>query len=237
MKYWFDTEFIEDGKSIDLISIGMVSEDGRELYLQNQECDFDKASDWVARNVLLQLEEFDLGQRTPMGVDKNRVRSDNAPSYRYEASGWFRESGIWKMKPEIGTAIQDFCIKDAPEGDRPEFWAYYADYDWVVFCQLFGTMMDLPSYFPRYCRDVKQLCDSIGNPQLPTLQTGEHNALKDAIWCKVAYDFLLERIVQSADVSFKILAQRRLVYNKDTRRIETDPPSNVSIIPDADALG
>ena len=26
LKIWFDTEFIEDGKTIDLISIGMVSE-------------------------------------------------------------------------------------------------------------------------------------------------------------------------------------------------------------------
>lgn len=29
MKYWLDTEFIEDGKTIDLVSIGIVSEDGR----------------------------------------------------------------------------------------------------------------------------------------------------------------------------------------------------------------
>jgi hypothetical protein len=30
MRYWLDTEFIEDGKTIDLISIGIVAEDGRE---------------------------------------------------------------------------------------------------------------------------------------------------------------------------------------------------------------
>lgn len=35
-----------------------------------------------------------------------------------------------------------------------------ADYDWVVLCQLYGTMMDLPKGWPMYCRDVKQLCDS-----------------------------------------------------------------------------
>lgn len=29
MKYWYDTELIEDGKTIDLISVGMVAEDGR----------------------------------------------------------------------------------------------------------------------------------------------------------------------------------------------------------------
>jgi hypothetical protein len=29
MKYFYGTEFIEDGKTIDLISIGIVAEDGR----------------------------------------------------------------------------------------------------------------------------------------------------------------------------------------------------------------
>lgn len=36
MKYWYDTEFYEDGKEIHLISIGIVAEDGRELYLENR---------------------------------------------------------------------------------------------------------------------------------------------------------------------------------------------------------
>ena len=57
-RYFLDTEFIEDGKTIDLISIGIVCEDGRELYLANRNCDFDKASQWVKDNVLV-----------PMGFD------------------------------------------------------------------------------------------------------------------------------------------------------------------------
>ena len=32
MKYWIDTEFIERPCTIDLISIGLVAEDGREFY-------------------------------------------------------------------------------------------------------------------------------------------------------------------------------------------------------------
>lgn len=35
MKYWYDTEFYEDGERIHLISIGIVAEDGRELYLES----------------------------------------------------------------------------------------------------------------------------------------------------------------------------------------------------------
>lgn len=39
MKYFFDTEFIEDGRTIDLVSIGIVCEDGREYYAVSAEAD------------------------------------------------------------------------------------------------------------------------------------------------------------------------------------------------------
>ncbi len=47
MRYWYDTEFIEDGKAIDLISIAVVAQDGRELYIQSTEFDPSKASLWI----------------------------------------------------------------------------------------------------------------------------------------------------------------------------------------------
>lgn len=51
----YDTEFIEDGSTIDLVSIGMVDERGNELYLVNLDCDTSRASDWVRANVLPKL--------------------------------------------------------------------------------------------------------------------------------------------------------------------------------------
>jgi hypothetical protein len=44
---------------------------------------------------------------------------------------------------------------------NPEFYGYYSDYDWVVFCWLFGRMNDLPKGFPMYCRDLKQMLDEV----------------------------------------------------------------------------
>jgi len=55
VKYFYDTEFIEDGKTIDLISIGIVCEDGRELYLESADFDKGKANQWVRENVLSHL--------------------------------------------------------------------------------------------------------------------------------------------------------------------------------------
>jgi 3' exoribonuclease, RNase T-like len=148
MKIWFDTEFIEDGKTIDLLSIGMVREDGRVLYFESAECQRDLASDWVKQNVFPHLRQ------------------------------------VWTPRVMIASAIVQFV------GDKPEFWAYYADYDWVALCQLYGTMMDLPKGWPMYCRDVKQLCDSVGNPKLIKNTEVEHNALSDALWAKQAWEFL-----------------------------------------------
>lgn len=110
-----------------------------------------------------------------------------------------------------------FLYSKKIEDISPEFYAYYADYDWVVFCQLFGYMMDLPYNFPMYCQDIKQLMDNIvmnpsglvakkfsnktyllkeGLNYLKGLsgypkQENEHNALADAKWNKKLYNFLV----------------------------------------------
>ena len=55
MRYFYDCEFIEDGTTIDLVSIGVVDEDGREFYAVSTEFDPAPAIDWVRRNVLDKL--------------------------------------------------------------------------------------------------------------------------------------------------------------------------------------
>lgn len=56
MRFWFDTEFIEDGRTIDLISIGVVSEDGRTYYAETTDWIPGKASKWVWDNVISHLQ-------------------------------------------------------------------------------------------------------------------------------------------------------------------------------------
>ena len=55
MRYFYDTEFIDDGRTIELISIGVVAEDGREYYAVSTEFDPDRAGSWVRKNVLPKL--------------------------------------------------------------------------------------------------------------------------------------------------------------------------------------
>jgi len=41
-----------------------------------------------------------------------------------------------------------------------------------------------------YCRDIKQMADDRGNPQLPKEGKDEHHALADARWNRRAWEFL-----------------------------------------------
>jgi len=54
-RYFYDTEFIEDGRLVDLVSIGVVDENGREFYAISTEFDDSRAIPWVRRNVLEKL--------------------------------------------------------------------------------------------------------------------------------------------------------------------------------------
>lgn len=53
--YFYDFEFMEDGKTIVPISVGIVCEDGREFHLCNRDADLRKANDWVRSNVIPKL--------------------------------------------------------------------------------------------------------------------------------------------------------------------------------------
>jgi len=154
MRFFFDTEFIEDGRTIDLLSIGIVAEDGRELYLENANADFRQADPWVRENVFTSMLWTPAVQRDGL---------------------------------EIQHEVRLFC--DPEEYGKPEFWAYYADYDWVVLCQLFGRMVDLPKGWPKFCLDFKQRLVEHGD--LPIQKPSDehaHNALEDARWLKSAFE-------------------------------------------------
>lgn len=185
MKYFLDTEFIEDGKTIDLISIGIVCQDGRTLYRQNSECDFSKASDWVWRNVYPHLGHFDMRGKRSCSEQKRSIGSGLQQRTETPCSHSTDDPCPWARRSEIRDAALEFC--DVEKYGKPEFWGYYADYDWVVFCQLFGPMIKLPKGFQMFCKDIKQ---AAGDARIPKPDVEIHHALSDAMWIKDAYDFL-----------------------------------------------
>ena len=160
---WYDTEFLEDGRTIELISVGMVREDTAKLYLINQDLDFGKlvGNEWVMENVVPHL---------PV-----RMRADECPEWDYEHKDFFRVNSRWRIK----AAVKEFVLQ-YPE---PVLWADYGAYDHVVLAQLFGRMIDLPDGFPMWTGDLQQEAARLGYPKLePDETVGQrpHHALADA---------------------------------------------------------
>lgn len=57
MKYFYDTEFLDTGRTIELISIGIVAEDGREYYAVNDGAPWARIGqhEWLTANVVPHL--------------------------------------------------------------------------------------------------------------------------------------------------------------------------------------
>lgn len=163
MRYFLDTEFIErgHGHSIELISIGIVAEDGREYYGVSQDFNPRHANQWVKDNVLALL-------------------PPRSCSPHLAGTRLFRDSQAWRPLWQIEADIAQFIGKDA----NPEFWGYYSDYDWVVFCQIFGDMSNLPPGWPYYCRDLRQALDILGFVDVRQSDDSPHDALLDARWVR-----------------------------------------------------
>jgi hypothetical protein len=207
MKYFLDTEFIEGPQkekfpislfrketpnTIDLISIGIVAEDGREYYAVSKDFNLKEAWNrfdleiqsgdmrnvfpngrkvyWLRENVLkpifmeittkYDLDGIDFTYKNLKGLisikgKTNKEIAKEVISFTKKAVIQENENG----KYNIGTDGSDKITKGDLVWDNPEFYAYYADYDWVVFCWLFGKMIDLPKGFPMYCKDLKQMLD------------------------------------------------------------------------------
>lgn len=147
-RYFYDCEFIEDGRTIDLVSIGVVDEHGREFYAISTEFDDRRALPWVRRHVL------------------DKLPSPGDPA--------------WRSRERIRDELHAFLIEPLAPGERMELWAWYAAYDHVVLAQLWGAMPALPRDIPRFTKDLRQLWDDLGRPQLPEAAAARHDALVDA---------------------------------------------------------
>jgi hypothetical protein len=163
MKIFYDCEFIEDGRTIDLISIGMVREDGAEYYAVVQDdVLISRAYEhpWLLENVIPSLPVKLAG--VGKFWDWDDFHADRLSLHTREI---------------IARDVRAFIL-GVPD---PQLWAWYGAYDHVALCQLWGSMISLPEGVPMWTNDLKQEAERLGNPGLPSLPgVTEHNALSDA---------------------------------------------------------
>lgn len=251
--------------TIDLISIGIVAEDGREYYAISNEFNLDDAWNrydiktteytkafgyekeyetekvyWIRENVLMPIYyDLCLKENNVSVIEYGNynnfigaVQSNNTYKFVYKN---FKSllAKYGKSNKCIAAEIKSFTLNDWLAGNgkdfyslnankafyakrNPVFYGYYADYDWVCFCWLFGKMNDLPEGFPMYCVDLRQALDEklVTYSVTKTLQNGEyvggcdpyyskwedhanypkqtneHHALSDARFCHDLYKFI-----------------------------------------------
>jgi hypothetical protein len=167
----YDLEFIEyrfgwfrKRYTIELISIALVSEDGREYYAVNRDMPVRRIrkNQWLMRNVVPHLPKGHGDQKLTM------------------PKRWLFHYADRAVKPEKRIAAEVAAFIQAT--DDVELWANYGAYDHVRMCWLWGLMIDLPPGVPMYTNDIQQEARRLGIPwdALPQQEGSEHNALADA---------------------------------------------------------
>jgi hypothetical protein len=161
----YDLEFLEDGRHIELISIGMVCDDGREYYAVNRGMPVRKIRKhrWLMENVVPNL---------PKGHGDRRNHVPKSWLFDYT-------DPLVKRRQRIADDVMDFIRAAGPD---VQLWANYGAYDHVALAQLRGRMIDLPEGVPMFTCDIQQERARLGLRwgDLPQQESGEHNALADA---------------------------------------------------------
>lgn len=177
-KFFIDTEFIEKPGHLDLISIGIISENGDKYYAVNQNCDFSLANSWVKKNVIPAL---------PV---------EGHPDWKNKETIAFEIIAFLKQVEKIELYTHTYeSLKNLVPQHKIEIWGEWSSYDWVCFCWLFGAMADLPVGFPMRPSDIIQYCEDhlmLDSNSLPkSLEVeNKHHALLGATTVRNRYYWL-----------------------------------------------
>lgn len=170
MRIYYDTEFIDDGISIEFLSIGLIRDDGVTYYaVTDDETAIKRAAKnpWLYNNIVRKLPYME-------------INGDWYPDPEHKDYWHIQSRGM------VTTRLKALITKTLDV----QLWAWYAAYDHVVLAQLFGRMIDLPEGVPMFTMDLKQEHVRLGSPRLPEQAEGEHNALEDAKWNKIIGDHM-----------------------------------------------
>lgn len=204
VRYFYDTEFVENGHTIDLVAIGVIAApawaleptngltateflraNARTYYAVNADVDLDalKGNDWLVRNVLPHLPV--TSRKSLDDYIGNPPTHFPRPGIKYVDL----DRAATEVKPRwvIANEVRDFLLAPLAEADEGEsmeieLWADYGAYDHVALAQLWGPMIALPPGIPMFTNDLQQLARAVGMADYRPDQAPEdaHNALADA---------------------------------------------------------
>lgn len=172
MKVFFDTEFTGLRQKTTLISIGLISENGRTFYAEFNDYDTRQVDEWITENVIAHLRFEGQHESTPrLDLEHHAMKGSK---YRVceSLTGWLGQ---------FDTQV--------------EMWSDCYAYDWVLFCELFGGAMSVPKdvyYIPfdlSTLFKVKGVDPDISREEYAGMNgISKHNALWDAKVIKACYE-------------------------------------------------
>lgn len=180
MLVFFDTEFTGLHQNTTLVSIGLVSEDGRIFYAELTDYDENQIDVWLQTHVIKKL--------------------------KFKDKGPYYFSTIWDNVEVKGSSIEvaEQLRIWLSQFEEVEMWSDCLHYDWVLFINLFGSAFDIPKnvyYIPfDICTlfkvkgidpDIQRERYAYGDIPLDVVEK-KHNALWDAKVIKTCYAKLMK---------------------------------------------
>lgn len=187
-KSFFDTEFIETKDSVELVSLGIVTDTGRKFYAESSVFDDRNAVPWVTENVLSKLKWY------PKSAHYEKRMPNTTGGLG------FIDDDPMKNGMEVYGDMD--CIRDALTvfySYTPSlmFFAYCGATDWINFYRIWGRLLDMPARFPNFYVDLRQMMwerglDKDWKRKILPPPENEHFALSDAEWDKKLFEEIIK---------------------------------------------
>lgn len=187
-KIFFDTEFTGLHQNTTLISIGLVAETGKTFYAEFTDYDKNQVDSWIKENVI-----------------KNLTLQDWLGDMRCVAGTNGNDTTVIGPSSDIIKYLKAWLF----QFEEVEMWSDCLSYDWVLFCELWGGALEIPSWIYYIPFDICTLFKEKGiNPDIQreefaygdikdmtyiyelSQEYKKHNALWDAKVIKACYDKL-----------------------------------------------
>jgi hypothetical protein len=175
MNYFLSTESFIDKKVLEVISIALIAEDGREYYALNLDCNLLAADYQTKLDIIEPLpEKKDVSWRT-----QEQIKSDLLHFiHGHKGHPWYSSEDVEGLK-------------DDPWFDKDvRIWAWSENSnDYKSLQKFFGGEGNLPKWFPEYCNYLEEQWNWFGTSELPEKpQEAVYSALADARWRKIVFE-------------------------------------------------
>lgn len=166
MKLFFDTEFTGLRKDTTLISIGIISEDGRKFYAELTDYNENQCNKWINENVVKNLHLPHIPWHSKCTENIKKLEEDGyviSQNPHIPREGALLEYDYFKSDNENMTALGDshwigIALNEwIKQFDTIQFVSDVCHYDFVLLIDLLtngGTAIDFPENISAVCHDL-----------------------------------------------------------------------------------